>query len=184
MVPRLASHIRCRSRTRDVEDFGFTPQDNYNRAAEKAPASNDRRHQLVTNVGLGDADGFQMVGCLRRRGRRLPFNVTTGVDSNRDAQTTTDRPDLANPDGDPRALSTYNANFTGRVGNLSRNYGRGDPYFEAHLRFSKFVNLSSMTLDRLELFVEALNITNYVNLGTPTGNLRSAPLRTIDRPQR
>jgi hypothetical protein len=28
-------------------------------------------------------------------------------------------------------------------------------------------------LDRLELFVEALNLTNYVNLGTPQGNLRS-----------
>ena len=28
-------------------------------------------------------------------------------------------------------------------------------------------------MDRIELFVEALNLTNNVNLGTPQGNLRS-----------
>ena len=29
-------------------------------------------------------------------------------------------------------------------------------------------------MDRIELFVEALNLTNHVNLNTPQGNLRSA----------
>lgn len=170
--PQFGVSYTLSKQERDVEDFGFTPQDNYNRAAEKAPASNDRRHQLVTNVVWAMPYGFQM-GLFAQARSALPFNVTTGVDNNRDAVTTTDRPDLANPDGDPRDRTTYNANFTGRSGNLSRNFGRGDPYFEAHLRFSKFINLSKAKLDRLELFVEALNITNYVNLGTPTGNLRS-----------
>ncbi len=171
--PQFGVSYTLSKQERDVEDFGFTAQDNYNRAAEKAPASNDRRHQLVTNVVWAMPYGFQM-GLFAQARSSLPFNITTGVDNNRDAQTTTDRPDLANPDGDPRDRNTYNANFTGRSGNLPRNFGRGDPYFEAHLRFSKFINLSKAKLDRLELFVEALNITNYVNLGTPTGNLRSA----------
>jgi hypothetical protein len=102
----------------------------------------------------------------------LPFNITTGVDSNRDTNIN-DRPDLADPNGDPRDRASYDANFTGRGGNLARNYGRGDAYFEAHLRFSKFFRLSTAGLERIELFAEALNITNYVNLGTPQGNLRS-----------
>ena len=70
--------------------------------------------------------------------------------------------------------STYNANFTGRVGNLSRNFARGPGYFEAHLRVSKMLDLRRAKLDRIELFVEALNLTNHVNLDTPQGNLRSA----------
>ncbi len=47
-------------------------------------------------------------------------------------------------------------------------------YFEAHLRVSKMINLNRAGLDRIELFVEALNLTNHVNLGTPQGNIRSA----------
>jgi hypothetical protein len=117
--------------------------------------------------------GFQ-IGLFAQARSALPFNVTTGTDNNRDTSTTTDRPDLANPDGDPRVVSTYNAAFTGRVGNLPRNYARGDGYFEAHLRVSKFINLSRARLDRLELFAEALNVTNHVNFDRPEGSLRSA----------
>ena len=107
--------------TRDVEDFGFTPQDNYNRAAEKGPASNDRRHQLVANMVYALPWTMQ-IGLFAQARSALPFNVTTGVDNNRDT-TINERPDLANPDGDPRLASTYNATFTGRVGNLPRNFG-------------------------------------------------------------
>ncbi len=157
---------------RDVEDFNFTPQDNYNRAAEKGPASNDRRHQFVANM-VYQLPWTMQIGLFAQARSALPFNVTTGVDNNRDT-TINERPDLANPDGDPRLASTYNAAFTGRVGNLPRNFGRGDAYFEAHLRLSKMINLDRAGLDRVELFVEALNITNHVNLGNPQGNIRSA----------
>jgi hypothetical protein len=171
--PQFGISYTLSKQERDVEDFGFTAQDNYNRAAEKGPASNDRRHQLVTNLVWTMPAGFQL-GIFSQARSALPFNITTGVDSNRDAQTTTDRPDLANPGGDTRDRATYDANFTGRVGNLPRNFGRGFPYFETHVRVSKFLDLSRARLDRVELFVEALNVTNYVNLGTPQGNLRSA----------
>ena len=156
-----------------MEDFGFVPQNSYDRAAEKALALNDRRHQIVTNVVWALPAGFQ-VGLFSQARSAQPFNVTTGVDNNRDTSTTTDRPDLANPGGDPRNPATYNANFTGRVGNLPRNFARGTGYFEAHLRVSKFINLSRAKLGRLELFTEALNVTNHVNLARPEGNLRSA----------
>jgi hypothetical protein len=157
---------------RDVEDFGFTAQDNFNRAAEKGPASNDRRHQLVANVFYALPWGLQ-IGMLTQARSGLPFNVTTGIDNNRDTNIN-DRPDLADPNGDPTLASTYDANFTGRSGNLPRNYARGPRYFETHLRLSKMIQLSAIKLDRLELFVEALNLTNYVNLAGPQGNLRSS----------
>ena len=157
---------------RDVEDFNFTPQDNYNRAAEKGPASNDRRHQFVANV-VYQLPWTMQIGLFAQARSGLPFNITTGVDNNRDT-TINERPDLADPNGDPRLAATYNTAFNGRVGNLSRNFGRGDAYFEAHLRLSKMINLNRGGVDRIELFAEALNLTNHVNLGTPQGNLRSA----------
>jgi hypothetical protein len=171
--PQFGVSYTLSKQERDVEDFGFIPQNNFDRAAEKAPANNDRRHQLVTNVVWALPAGFQ-IGMFAQARSALPFNITTGVDNNRDANVTTDRPDLASPGGDPKDRATYDANFTGRSGTLPRNFGRGFPYFESHLRLSKFVNLSRARLDRLELFLEALNVTNYVNLATPQGNLRSA----------
>ena len=170
--PAFGVSYTLSKQTRDVEDFGFTPQDNYNRAAEKGPASNDRRHQFVANMVYALPWTMQ-IGLFAQARSGLPFNITTGVDNNRDT-TINERPDLANPDGDPRLASTYNANFTGRVGNLPRNFARGDGYFEAHLRVSKMINLNRARLERIELFVEALNLTNHVNLGTPQGNIRSA----------
>jgi hypothetical protein len=170
--PQIGISYTLSKQTRDVEDFGFTAQDNFNRGAEKGPASNDRRHQLVTNVVWALPADFQ-IGLFTQARSGLPFNITTGVDNNRDTNIN-DRPDLANSGGDPRDRATYDANFTGRVGNLSRNFGRGSAYFEAHLRVSKFIRFSMGGIDRLEVFAEALNVTNYVNLGTPNGNLRSA----------
>ena len=170
--PAFGVSYTLSKQTRDVEDFNFTPQDNYNRAAEKGPASNDRRHQLVANM-VYPLPWTMQIGLFAQARSALPFNITTGLDNNRDT-TINERPDLANPDGDPRLASTYNGTFTGRVGNLPRNFGRGDAYFEAHLRVSKMIVLNRAGLDRVELFVEALNLTNHVNLGNPQGNIRSA----------
>jgi outer membrane receptor protein involved in Fe transport len=169
--PQIGVSYTLSNQERDVEDFTFVPQNNYDRAAEKGPASNDRRHQFVANVVWALPADFQ-IGLFAQARSGLPFNITTGVDSNRDT-TINDRPDLADPNGDPRDRATYSTAFTGRVGNLSRNYGRGDSYFEAHLRVSKFIRLPGIGLERVELFAEALNVTNYVNLGSPQGNLRS-----------
>src|SRR5262249_49804892 len=82
-----------------------------------------------------------------------------------------DRPDLLVPGGDPYAKSTYDANFTRRVGNLSRNANRGPNYFALDMRMSKYIALPRT---KVELFAEAFNITNFVNLGVPNGNLRAA----------
>lgn len=155
--------------TRDVEDFGFVPQDSYNPAAEKAPASNDRRHQLVTSLVWPLPFGLQAAGLLQARSG-LPWNVTTGSDNNRD-QSVNDRPDLAVPGGDPTDRATYNGSFTGRAGNLPRNANRGPSFVQLDLRLSKFVRVRRFAF---EGFVEAFNVVNRANLGVPNGTLTSS----------
>jgi carboxypeptidase family protein/TonB-dependent receptor-like protein len=153
---------------RDVEDFQFFAQDELNPAADKGPANNDRRHQVVVNFNWSLPAGLQIAGLASARSG-LPWNVTTGVDSNLDTQTN-DRPDLAVPGGNPLDKATYFANFTGRVGNLPRNYNLGPDYFSLDMRLSKYLTMPRL---KVELFAEAFNLTNFVNLGTPVGNLRS-----------
>jgi Carboxypeptidase regulatory-like domain/TonB dependent receptor len=159
---------------RNVEDFGFVPQDSYNPAAEKAAASNDRRHQIVASAVWSLPFGFQAAGLLQARSG-LPWNVTTGTDNNGD-QSINDRPDLADPNGDPTSKATYNANFTGRVGNLARNANRGPAFVQLDLRLSKFVRIGQYSF---EGFVEAFNALNHANLGLPNGTLTSS---TFGRP--
>jgi hypothetical protein len=123
----------------------------------------------VTNVTYALPFGFQ-IGVLAQARSGVPWNITTGVDSNGDT-IQNDRPDLADPNGDPRLASTYNAAFTGRVGNLPRNYGVGPNFLQIDARVSKFLQLGSR---RIEGFVEAFNLANRPNFGVPNGNLRSA----------
>ena len=156
---------------RTVEDFQSFAQDELNLNGDKGPASNDRRHQLVVNFNWRLPAGFQIAGLASARSG-LPWNVTTGIDNNKDTQVN-DRPDLAVPGGDPTSKSTYNANFTNRVGNLPRNYNYGPGYFSLDTRLSKYIDLHRANTN-LELFAEAFNLTNYVNLGTPNGNLRAS----------
>ena len=168
--PQFGISYTLSKQVRDVEDFGFQAADMSNRGAEKARANNDRRHQLVANMTWALPAGFQ-IGSLLQARSGLPWNITTGTDNNRDTITTTDRPDLANPNGDPRDRSTYFAGFTGRAGNLPRNFGIASGFLVLDARLSKFIKLPHQ---RIEAFVEAFNLLNRANLGLPTGNLTSA----------
>ncbi len=154
---------------RDVEGFLFLAQDQLNPAAEKALASNHRAHQLVAHLTWLLPAGVQVAGLFQARSGQ-PWNVTTGRDNNGDTEQN-DRPDLAVPGGDPRSVSTYFANFTGRVGNLGRNANIGDSFYALDVRVSKFQQIHRF---RLEAFIEAFNLLNHVNVQSPTGNLRSA----------
>src|SRR5207244_7619434 len=78
---------------RDVEDFQYFAQDELNAGADKSRASNDRRHQVVVNFNWSLPAGFDIAGLASARSG-LPWNVTTGVDNNKD-KPNKDRPDLA-----------------------------------------------------------------------------------------
>lgn len=157
---------------RDVEDFGFQAQDMNNRGAEKGPAGNNRRHQLVANFTWALPGGFQ-IGALMQARSGLPWNVTTGIDNNGDT-IINDRPDLVNASGSRTDRSTYSS-VAGRVGTLGRNANVGPRFLVVDARASKFVKLGTR---RFEAFVEAFNLTNRTNLGLPNGNLRAATFGT------
>ncbi|HEX7485239.1 MAG TPA: hypothetical protein VF332_03745, partial [Vicinamibacterales bacterium] len=154
---------------RNVEDFGFTAQDPNNLNGEKAPASNDRRHQVVINATWLLPGGVQFGGLISARTGR-PVTITTGTDNNGDTRSN-DRPDLLVPGGDPFDKATYFTGFTGRGGNLPRDSALGPGFLQIDLRASKFVRVHGK---RVEAFVEAFNATNRRNNGNPSGNLRSA----------
>jgi outer membrane receptor for ferrienterochelin and colicin len=154
---------------RDVEDFNFVAQDQNNRAAEKAPSNNDRRHQFVANATWSLPAGFQIAGLLQARSG-LAYNITTGADNNADT-VTNDRPDLVVVGGSYRDAKTFSGAFTGRVGNLGRNAGRGPNWVQLDTRLSKSVRLATK---RIEAFVEAFNLLNRTNFGLPVGNIRSS----------
>jgi Carboxypeptidase regulatory-like domain/TonB dependent receptor len=154
---------------RDVEDFQYFAQDELNPDADKGPANNDRRHQIVGNFTWSLPAGFQLAGLASARSG-LPWTVTTGIDNNLDTQIN-DRPDLAVPGGNPLDKATYFANFTRRVGNLGRNTNVGAGYFTIDARLSKYLTMPRL---RVELFAEAFNLANHTNFGVPVGNLRSA----------
>ena len=160
---------------RNVEDFNSTAQDMNNVNAEKARASNDRRHQVVANMTWLLPYDVQFGALVQARTGR-PVNITTGQDNNGDSRTN-DRPDLATAGGDPFSKSTYFTAFgvpykeIGRVGNLPRNYATGPGFLQVDLRVSKFIRFSGK---RIEAFAEAFNLTNIRNNGNQQGNLRSS----------
>jgi hypothetical protein len=154
---------------RDVEGFLFLAQDQLNPAAEKSLASNNRTHQLVGRMNWMLPGDVQVAGLVSYRSGQ-PWNVTTGRDNNLDTEQN-DRPDLAVPGGNPLDRATYFADFTNRVGNLTRNANTGPSFVSLDARVSKFIQLQRL---RFEVFLEAFNATNKVNFGAPNGNLRSA----------
>lgn len=145
------------------------PSDGANITNDLGPSNNDRRHQLVSHVTWLAPLGIQVAAVFQARSG-LPINITTGIDNNADGQTT-DRPDLLVAGGNPFALATYSAAFTGRVGNLSRNAVRGPGFATLDLRLSKIFRVSRY---KLEVFGEAYNLLNRLNNNTQTGNMRTS----------
>jgi hypothetical protein len=137
---------------RDTEDFNFFPADQRFYDRERGPASNDARHRVSAALSLQLPWQIQASTLIAGRSK-LPYNITTGADDNRDTQTN-DRP----PD-------------------VGRNSGRGANLFQADLRLTKAIRAGGV---EVELIGEAFNITNQKNWTNFTGNQRAA---TFGKPQ-
>ena len=136
---------------RDTEDFNFFPMDQRYYDRERGPATNDSRHRVSGALTLQLPWRIQ-AGTLIAARTKLPYNVTTGADDNRDTQTN-DRP-----------------------ANTGRNSARGASLFQADLRVTKAIQISGLNV---ELLAEAFNITNTKNWTGFDGNQRSA---TFNKP--
>jgi hypothetical protein len=184
-----------------VGEAGSSVQDPANPRADNARANNDRRHVLRIN-GMYEIPRFEsfppvvrdVLGGWRLAGilsylSGTPFNVTSGVD--RALQgcggCAAQRPDL---NGDPelpgdRSLEEKIAKYfntdtvtlwtlpaLGLYGNAPRNVLRGPGYFNTDLSLSKLFRLTPDG-GRVEFRIEAFNLFDTVNLGSPNGNRNS-----------
>jgi hypothetical protein len=154
------------------------PTNQYNLRADWGPADADARHNLVTTGQVALPYGINVSGILQLRSA-FPFNVVSGRDTNNDSRSG-DRPD-ADPNG---AYPTNGVASFGRFaipvnrpGTLGRNAFRGPDFRRLDLRASKAIPMAKR---RLELMVEAFNVTNRVNFNSYTGSIQS---QFFGRPQ-
>ena len=138
------------SNTRDdgtFTTFVSTPQDEYNRALEKAQSVQDVRHRFVANF-TADAPqeiflrNFQLSGVATLQSPR-PFTIFVGND--------------VNGDGNP---------VTDRVGLSPRNSYRGDDLYDFDLRLARLIHTSEHT--GLLLAFDAFNLFNRANVNEVT----------------
>jgi len=138
---------------RDTEDWDFIAQDPRNFAAERGPSSSDVRHRLSASLNADLPAGLKFTTVMTARSA-LPYNITTGRDDNRDAETN-DRPP-----------------------GVGRNSARGDDLWQIDARLSKEFAFGERRA--VEVLVETFNLTNHRNWTAFDGNQRNAA--TFGRP--
>jgi hypothetical protein len=168
---------------------------------EYGPASTDVRHFLFLGTFLEGPWGLHIgPGIVARSG--VPFNITTGQDTNGDALYT-ERPAFATDINKPGVIRTrfgaLDPNPSAGANIIPRNYGRGPAFFLTSLHVEKMFGFGgggsagpppgppppgppppgpppgAEQRYHLSFSLEVFNILNHVNLGTPVGNL-SSPL--------
>ncbi len=117
-----------------IADNG-TPSDKYNLMADWGSAANDVRHRFVSNVIYELPFGVQ-VGGIVTANSAPPYNITTGLDLNRDGDNN-DRPD-----------------------GVGYNAARGDRYLQTDMRVSKKFAVGAA---QAEVLWEMFNLFNTVN---------------------
>jgi outer membrane receptor protein involved in Fe transport len=127
--------------------FVSTPQDQYNRALEKATSVQDVRHRFVANFTAdtpqtGFWRNFELSGIITLQSPR-PFTIFVGNDVNGDTNPVTDR-----------------------VGLSPRNAYRGDKLYNVDLRISRLVHFNERA--GVLLALDAFNVFNRPNVDEVT----------------
>ena len=130
---------------------GGTPSNKYDLMSDWGPTSNDVRHRFVANAVYELPFGIQAGGIVTANSAP-PYNIISGVDTNRDGDNN-DRP-----------------------AGVAFNAGRGDAYFQTDLRLSKKVQIGKA---RGEVLWEMFNLFNTVNFNNYQGNQSAAPGKTV-----
>jgi hypothetical protein len=138
------------SRVRDdgtFTTFVSTPQDQYNRALERADSVQDVRHRFVANFTADTPQksflrNFELSGVITLQSAR-PFTIFVGNDINGDTNPVTDR-----------------------VGLSPRNSYRGDNLYNVDLRLSRMIHFNERT--GVLLAFDAFNVFNRPNVDEVT----------------
>jgi hypothetical protein len=127
--------------------FVSTPQDQYNRALERATSVQDVRHRFVANFTADTPQksflrNFELSGIITLQSPR-PFTIFVGNDVNGDTNPVTDR-----------------------VGLSPRNSYRGDKLYNVDLRISRMIHFNERA--GVLLALDAFNVFNRPNVDEVT----------------
>ena len=142
------------------------PQDNNNLKAERSNSLFDQRHRFVFSGLVTSPAGWRSAGGFSRvladfsvapiieisSGR--PFNILTGVDTNADQSSQTDRPSV-----DANGVLTLPAPFA--AGTLRRNAGVTTGYASFDMRISRVIPIAERL--KLNVIAEGFNLFNRFN---------------------
>lgn len=159
------SYTLASYKTTTEAENALPQQDDFNVDDSYGYGNFDQRHRAVISGYATLPLDIQIGGVLAARSA-VPFNITTGRDNNRNANST-DRPDLIPGARIGTADMTNRASFVDpgtRPGNLPRNAGRGSSFWQLDLRFAKRIRLGRASAEGL---IEAFNVTNHVNFNNP-----------------
>lgn len=158
----------------DGVDFYSTIRGTQRTPQERGYNSTDNRHVLAISASTELPWGFQLSGIARLLSGR-PKNVQAGIDLDGDGNTAGDRPRGLPPRvgrGDvARELALINEYRTSqRLAPIAAELLDLHESRNIDIRLTKSVRLGAER--RLELFLEAFNATNFVNLNNGSNNMR------------
>lgn len=171
-------------------------QDNDRIDLEKGNSYFDQRHRFVfSGVFVSPYkwkdDGFTKklladftVAPIVELSAGRPFNVLTGIDTNFDFSSQTDRPNVLLPgESAPAGVEVFDTlagRFflpgEGQIGSLGRTTGTRPGYASVDVRLSRRVTVSENV--RLELIAEVFNLFNRVNIIDVNNNFKVAGVPT------
>ncbi|MCI0602033.1 TonB-dependent receptor [bacterium] len=143
------------------------PNDQSNLDAEKGPGTHDQRH-VFSFGGVYELPKQFQVSTIIRAASGIPINFRINENHNGDGFCCNDRPDLGPND-------TFGFPPPDRPGNMPRNFGRGESFFQVDLRVAKNIDFGERY--RLELIGEIFNLFNRTNF-----NFRPASVNRIVTP--
>jgi len=148
------------------------PQDVTRLDLERADSLFDQRHRFVFSGVLASPASWRggagwrsffadfIVAPIFEMSSGRPFNILSGVDTNRDLSSSTDRPNVL-PDGSLCVPGPPNCGPLFSAGNLGRNTGLTHSYQSLDLRVARTVPLGERM--RLEIIAEGFNLFNRFN---------------------
>jgi hypothetical protein len=155
---------------------------------EKGYHRNDTRHNLTVSASTNLPWAFQLSGILRAISGS-PYRISAGLDLDGDGNASGDRPRGIPPtvgrtdvDGHLRLINEFRASR--RLPPIDESFLKLEPNVTVDARLTKLLPLGAE--QRLEFFLEAYNLTNYVSLGVGNTNMSSRAFleRTTAAPAR
>ena len=160
------SHSRGNTSGAGVPTSGFQVLDDLNLGLNEGPTSFDLRHNfVVSGTAIVPRTGGMTVSGILRALSGTPFSL---VDANID-------PDRNGSQSEPLAAGQYSG--TGEDGytvsgyKSERNGAYGPGFFTSDIRLGYRFNLAGNR--RVDVSVDAFNLTNRVNYANPNGNIAS-----------